>query len=132
MRSVFMKASVAMLLLAGAAAAAGPKPTAEYVIETYVKAAGGAKVLAAIQTSTIAGNLAEESTGKTGSYSRIAKAPNRLYSEIVIEPDREIEAYNGMSAWGQAASAEAHTLTGAEAKEAESESQYSGTTDWWI
>ena len=38
---------------------------------------------------------------KSGTYSLITKAPDKFYSEIIIEPYRLIEAYNGKSAWGQ-------------------------------
>jgi hypothetical protein len=108
----------------GQSPAAPPHATAQKVIDDYVRAAGGAKALAQIQTETIAGNLSEESTGKTGTYSRIVKAPNRFYSEIIMDPDRDIDAYNGMSAWGQDSAGSAHTLTGEAAKDAEAEAQY--------
>jgi hypothetical protein len=94
------------------------------VIDDYVRAVGGAKALAQIRTETIAGSLTEESTGKMGSYSLIVKAPNRLYSEIIVEPDRDVDAYNGMSAWGQNGQDGVRTLTGAAAKEAEGAGQY--------
>ncbi len=102
--------------------------SAQKVIDDYlkasVKAGGGAKALAQIRTETISGNLTDEATGKTGTYSLIAKAPNQFYSEIVIGPDRTVEAYNGMSAWGQRPGQAAITLTGAAAKEAEAAGIY--------
>jgi len=124
-----MKAWVLALLL-GVVSWAQPqkvepkKITPQKVIDDYLRAAGGAKAIAAIQTETIAGSLKEESTGKIGSYSLIVKGPNRFYSEIIVEPDRDVDAYNGMSAWGEHAQQGVHTLTGAAAKEAEGAGQY--------
>jgi hypothetical protein len=71
------------------------------IVDEYVHAEGGAKALAKIQTATITGSLTDDATGKSGSYSLITKAPNKFYSEIIIEPNRFIESYNGKSAWGQ-------------------------------
>jgi hypothetical protein len=111
------------------ASAQTPKTTPQSVlpqrvIDEYVRAMGGAKTLAQIRTETIAGSLTEESTGQMGSYSRIVKAPNRYYSEIIVGPDRDVDAYNGMSAWGQDGPEGVHTLTGAAAKEAEGAGLY--------
>src|SRR5580704_7857169 len=98
--------------------------TPQKIIDEYVRAEGGAKALAKVQTLSIAGSLREESTDTNGSYSLITKAPNKFYSEIVIEPQHTIAAYNGMSAWGQDASGAPHTLTGSEAVEWEATSRY--------
>ena len=96
----------------------------EKIVAEYVNAMGGAKMLARIQTQSIAGNLSETSTGRTGSYSLITKAPNRFYMEQLIEPDHEVTAYNGMSAWGQNPADGVRTLTGAASKEAEGSGRY--------
>jgi hypothetical protein len=85
---------------------------------------GGSKMLARIQTQSIAGNLTETSTGRTGSYSLITKAPNRFYLEQLIEPDHEVTAYNGMSAWAQNPADGVRTLTGPASKEAEGSGRY--------
>jgi hypothetical protein len=99
------------------------------VIDEYLRAAGGAKALAQVQTETITANVADESSGQTGSFSLMSKAPDRFYTEIVIEPRREVRAYNGMSAWGQDSASRqgsegARTLTGAAAKSAEATAHY--------
>ena len=106
------------------------------IVDEYIHAEGGAKALAKIQTATIAGSLTDEATGQTGSYSLITKAPNKFYSEIIIEPHRLIEAYNGKSAWGQDTTADAvlsassgtdaaaHTLTGGAAARWEATGRY--------
>ena len=101
-----------------------PAQTPQKIIDDYLRAEGGAKALANIRSLSIAGSLREESTDTNGSYSLITKAPNKVYSEIVIEPQRTIAAYNGMSAWGQDSSGAPHTLTGMEAAEWEATSRY--------
>jgi hypothetical protein len=79
-----------------------PAQTPQKIIDEYLRAEGGAKALAKMQSLSIAGSLREESTDTNGSYSLITKAPNKVYSEIVIEPQHTIAAYNGMSEIGRA------------------------------
>jgi len=98
--------------------------SAQKIIESYLHAAGGAKALAQIQTATLAGSLTEESTGKTGSFSLVTKAPNRIYLEIIAGPEHSAEAYNGMSAWAQDGQQGTHTLTGTVADEVEGAALY--------
>jgi hypothetical protein len=128
-------------------AGAGPcfAQSAQKIVDEYVHAEGGTKALAKIQTASITGSLVDDSTGQSGTYSLITKAPDKFYSEIIIEPYRLIEAYNGKSAWGQDAwtgevSADSpsdassdsssgskgapHTLTGAVASEWEAAGRY--------
>jgi len=101
-----------------------PAQTAQKVIDEYLRTQGGKRAVAQIRTETIAGSLIEESSGKTGSWSLITKAPNRFNIETIAGPDRVGEAYNGMSAWGQNSPAAARTLTGDAAKEAEASGRY--------
>jgi hypothetical protein len=101
-----------------------PAQTPQKIIDEYLRAEGGAKALSRMQSLSIAGSLREESTDTNGSYSLITKAPNKVYSEIVIEPQHTIAAYNGMSAWGQDSNGTPHTLVGAEAAEWEATSRY--------
>ena len=68
--------------------------TPRKIIDEYLRAEGGAKAMAKVQSLTIAGSLREESTDTNGSYSLITKSPNKFYSEIVIEPQHTIAAYN--------------------------------------
>src|SRR5579863_6611543 len=75
--------------------------TPQKIIDDYLQAEGGQKALAQRRTANIAGNLTEEATGKTGSWSLIAAAPDRFYMEAIAGTDRAIEAYNGRSPWGQ-------------------------------
>src|SRR5215467_7290820 len=92
--------------------------TPEKVVDEYLRAVGGVKAVAQVRDINIAGNLTEETTGKTGSFSLIMHAPNRYYLEVLAGPDRMVEAYNGSSAWGQDAEG-LHTMTGAPAREIE-------------
>lgn len=94
------------------------------IIQDYLHAEGGAKALSKVQSLTISGSLRDEATDATGSYSQITKVPNKLYSETVMEPDRDVVAYNGKSAWGQDFAGSPHTLTGAQAAESEAVSRY--------
>ena len=116
--------------------------SAQKIVDEYVHAEGGAKALAKIQTASITGSLTDDATGQSGTYSLITKAPDKFYSEIIIEPHRLIEAYNGKSAWGQDAAGKntsgqdtsadsssdsagaPHTLTGAVATEWEAAGRY--------
>jgi len=107
-----------------ACATVSPAQSVQKVIDEYLQVQGGKKAVAQIRTETIAGSLIEESTGKTGSWSLITKAPNRFYLEIIAGPDRVVEAYNGMSAWGQGSPEAARTLTGESEKEAEASGRY--------
>ncbi len=123
------------LCLAGWAAAQpqktpSQKASPQKILDEYERAAGGAKALEQIQSQALAGSLREEATGKSGSFSRIVKAPNLFYSEIILYseaaggPDREAEAYNGKSAWGEDSKDGIRTLTGSGAKQAEASAQY--------
>jgi hypothetical protein len=111
--------------------------SAQKIVDEYVRAEGGAKALTRIQTASITGSLVDDATGQSGTYSLITKAPDKFYSEIIIEPHRLIEAYNGKSAWGQDSwsqeagadsvsepTAAPHTLTGAVAAEWEAAGRY--------
>ncbi len=94
---LLLGASVAFFAAAGVCFAQSPQK----IIDEYVRAEGGAKALANIQTASITGSVTDDATGKSGSYTLITKAPNKFYSEMIVEPHRVIEAYNGKSAWGQ-------------------------------
>jgi len=106
--------------------------SAQKIVDEYVHAEGGAKALAKIQTASITGSLIDDATGQSGTYSLITKEPNKFYSEIIVEPHRLIEAYNGKSAWGQDTTVDSspdstgapHTLTGAVATEWEAAGRY--------
>ncbi len=97
--------------------------SADKIIDQYLRAAGGVKVLRRITTVRVEGTVSDSATGKSGSYTLITKAPSRLYSEIVLEDDHTTEAYNGKSAWRQD-SGGLQTLTGAESARLEARARY--------
>src|SRR6266852_1326887 len=72
------------------------------ILDQYVKAAGGSKTLANIQTFTLEGTFTTDD-GKSGTYTLDTKLPNRYYSELLVGEKNLIEAYNGKSAWHQSA-----------------------------
>ncbi len=117
MKRYFSKSLSAGLVLFFGAVSACLAQTPQKIIDDYLRAEGGAKTLAKIQTVTITGNLREGSAETNGSYSLITKVPNKFYSEILIEPQHSLVASNGMSAWRQEAGGTPHTFTGAEAVE---------------
>jgi hypothetical protein len=93
------------------------------IVDQFVKAAGGGRVLARIQTLTIEGTFTSDD-GKTGAYTLDTKLPNRFYSELLVGERNVIEAYNGKSAWHQTAAGELGTLVGPEGMQLEAASQY--------
>src|ERR1700733_644815 len=82
MKSCFGRALCTYLALFFGGASACFAQTPQKIIDDYLHAEGGAKALAKIQTLTIAGNLREDASDASGSYSLITKAPNKFYSEI--------------------------------------------------
>jgi hypothetical protein len=93
------------------------------IVEQYVKAAGGGRALAKIQTLTLEGTFTSDD-GKTGTYTLDTKLPNRYYSELLVGDKNLIEAYNGKSAWHQNAAGELGTLVGPEGMQLEAAAQY--------
>jgi hypothetical protein len=125
-RGHLLVANVAALIsFAGTCSAQTPQK----IIDEYIHAEGGARALARIQSLSIAGSLhvvtsSDDSPQQSGSYSLISKAPTKLYSEIIVEPQHIVAAYNGKSVWGQDAASGPHTFTGREAREWESTARY--------
>jgi hypothetical protein len=104
------------------------------IIADYIHAEGGARALAKIQSLSVEGSLhvvsSDDSSPRSGSYSLITKAPNKLYSEIIVEPEHFIAAYNGKSAWGQGPSGGPHTFTGRDATAWEATARYWNDRLW--
>ena len=137
---VAMAALISFLCADAFADAAGAgDQTPQKIVAEYIHAEGGARALARIQSLTIEGSLhvvpaddssrqsdseAADAVSSSGSYSLITKAPNKLYSEIVVEPQHIVAAYNGKSAWGQDGTGAPHTFTGHDAVEWESTARY--------
>jgi len=118
-------ATVAVLLLSASSLATAQ--SADKIIDQYLRAAGGLKVLRGITTVRIEGSASNPATGESGSYTLITKAPGRLYSEIVLSGTHTIEAYNGKSAWRQSSDG-LETLTGGESACLEARARYSAAT----
>src|SRR5258707_7324068 len=93
------------------------------IVDQYVKAAGGGKALARIQTLTLEGTFTTDD-GKSGTYTLDTKLPNRYYSELLVGEKNLIEAYNGKSAWHQSAAGVLGTLVGPEGMQLEAAAQY--------
>src|SRR6202521_3610358 len=93
------------------------------IVEQYMKAAGGTRVLARIQTLTLEGTFTSDD-GKLGTYTLDTKLPNRYYSELMVGEKNLIEAYNGKSAWHQNAAGGLGTLVGPEGMQLEAAAQY--------
>src|SRR5713101_8227367 len=96
---------------------------AEKIVDQYVKAAGGARALAKIQTLTLEGTFRADD-GKTGTYTLDTKLPNRYYSELLVGEKNLIVAYNGKSAWHENAAGELGTLVGPEGMQLEAAAQH--------
>jgi hypothetical protein len=114
--------AVTPLMLAGGAYPAEAQEAGK-IVDQYVKAAGGGKALARIQTVTLEGTFTSDD-GKNGTYTLDTKLPNRYYSELLIGEKNVIEAYNGKSAWHQNATGELGTLVGPEGMQLEAAAQY--------
>src|SRR5258708_25782724 len=121
MRTRLLTTLIALMLTGGAYPARAQE--AGKIVEQYVKAAGGGRALAKIQTLTLEGSFASDD-GKTGTYTLDTKLPNRYYSELLIGEKNLIEAYNGKSAWHQNAAGELGTLVGPEGMQLEAAAQY--------
>src|SRR5450432_3099589 len=125
-RSMFTRCTrlVALILVFAGAAFSARGQNAEAIVNQYVKAQGGSKALAKVQTVAIEGNFTRSSDGKTGTYTYDTRSPNRYYSEIVSGGQTLIQAYNGKSAWHQNANGELGTLVGPEGAQLEAAGQY--------
>src|SRR5229473_522108 len=121
MRTRLLSILIALMLTGGAHPARAQD--AGKIVEQYVKAAGGARVLAKIQTLTLEGTFTSDD-GKMGTYTLDTKLPNRYYSELMVGEKNLIEAYNGKSAWHQNPAGELGTLVGPEGMQLEAAAQY--------
>src|SRR5229473_1096970 len=121
MRTRLFIVLIVLILTSGALPTHGQEPGK--IVDQYLKAAGGGKALAKIQTLTLEGTFTSDD-GKTGTYTLDTKLPNRYYSELLVGEKNLIEAYNGKSAWHQNAAGELGTLVGPEGMQLEAAAQY--------
>jgi len=93
------------------------------IIAQYVKAAGGARTRARVQTLSIQGtatagtnvpgtSASDSGNVNSGTYTLDTKLPNRYYSELVFSGKHLIEAYNGKSAWREDTEGKPVTMVG--------------------
>ena len=99
---------------------------AEKIVSQYLKTAGGSKAWSKVRTLSLEGTFTRPD-GTSGTYTFATRFPNRYYSELVSGDLTLIEAYNGKSAWHQAANGELATLTGAEGSQLEAAGLYYNT-----
>jgi hypothetical protein len=121
MRTRLFTILIALTLTGGAYPVAAQEPGK--IVDQYVKAAGGGRALARIQTLTLEGTFTA-ADGKSGTYTLDTKLPNRYYSELLVGEKNLIEAYNGKSAWHQNPAGELGTLVGPEGMQLEAAAQY--------
>jgi hypothetical protein len=124
---IIMRRYSLLLSLTGFALLSAPSARAQdasKIIEQYVKAAGGSKNLAKIQTLLMDGAVQSGGDEKSGTFSFRVKLPNRYYTELRNGGKTEIEAYNGKSAWHQGDSGQIATLLGRPALEMEAAAEY--------
>jgi len=122
MRILLTAFILSLLLCASATRLAAQE--ASKIIDQYLKAAGGSKTLARLQTLSLDGVTSSTRSEKSGTYTFAIKQPNRYYSEFQNEGRTSIEAYNGKSAWHQTDNGSFETLLGTEALEVEAAAQY--------
>ena len=94
------------------------------VLNQYVKAEGGSRTLAKVQTIALEGAVEAKNGEKASAYTFDVKLPNRYYSEMVAGDKSWIEAFNGKSAWHQNAGGEIGTLVGPEGLQLEAAARY--------
>jgi len=122
MRARLLAAPVAFALIGWVMPASAQD--ANKIVDQYIKAQGGSKELAKVQTLAIEGAFTNAADGKSGTYTFDTKLPNRYYSELVAGDRTLVEAYNGKSAWHQTATGEIVTLVGTEGTQLEAAGQY--------
>ena len=122
MRTCLVAAPVLLTLTALAVPARAQD--AGKIVDQYIKAEGGSKALAKMQTLTLEGTFTNATDGKAGTYTFNTKLPNRYYSELVAGDRTLIEAYNGKSAWHRNAAGEIATMVGAEGAQLEAAGLY--------
>jgi len=115
--------TVIIALIAACTTTPAQAQDAAKIVDQYIKAEGGSKILAKVNTLKLEGTFANAENEKAGTYTLITKQSNRYYSELVDSDRISIEAYNGKSAWHQNAD-RLETLVGSEGAQLEAAGQY--------
>ncbi len=92
-------------------------PSAEKIVEAYLKAIGGKKRVAAIRDASFEWTVHAEDL-RVGTARTKLRAPASFHSEITYANGQELAAANAGSAWTRDRDGKVHTLTGDEAKSA--------------
>jgi outer membrane lipoprotein-sorting protein len=103
-----------------------PAQDVNKIVDQWIKASGGGKALSRVQTLKCDG-VSTSADGKNGTFTFAIKRPNRFYTELRMENQPLIEAYNGKSAWHETRSAEIATLVGADGTQLEAAAQFYNT-----
>lgn len=93
------------------------------IVDSYIRAEGGAKRLAQQRAVEFQGTVTDAESKASGSFTMILERPSRLYREFSIGGQTVREAYNGKSAWREDSSG-LRTLTGADGSELETEAHF--------
>lgn len=92
-------------------------PSADKIVDAYLKALGGKKRVAAIRDESFDWTIQSED-GRVGTARTQLRAPSSYHSEITLGDRRELAGANSGSAWTRDADGKLRTLTGDEAKSA--------------
>lgn len=90
-------------------------PSADKIVEAYLKALGGKKRVAAIRDASFDWTVQAED-GRVGTARALFRAPSSYRSEVTLGDRRELAGANSGSAWTRDADGKLRTLTGDEAK----------------
>jgi hypothetical protein len=122
-RLLLARATLSLLALTMLVGVAAQAQEADKIIGQCLKAEGGRKALGKIQTLALEGTF-PGAEGSPGTFTFYLKSPNRYYSELIVDNQPSIQAYNGKSAWRQNSAGDPSTMLGAANAELESASQY--------
>lgn len=89
-------------------------PSAEKVVNDYLKAIGGKKNVATIRDARYDWQIQRDNQ-RTGTAQTALKAPASVRSELTLGENKVIAGANGASAWTQGLEGQLRTLTGVEA-----------------
>ena len=100
---------------------------AHKLVDQYVKASGGSKLLFRLHSLSLQGAIAPSGDSAGGTFTLDTRRPNRYYFELISGATRRIEAYNGKSVWRELEPGHPATLEGSEAAEIDAAAQVANT-----
>lgn len=115
---------VPLLVISGLAFCSGAyAQDANKIIDQALKAQGGRKALSKIQTLTLQGTF-PDGDAVPGTFTFYLKLPNCYYSELIVNNQPQIAAYNGKSAWHQEPGGQPATLLADASSDLEAAAHY--------